>query len=199
MQGIVVRDRRTGQAVFYIKGADAVMAPMVRYNDWLEEECGNLAREGLRTLVVARKHLSDAMVTDFLTAYVASMPVASQERTSDHGPVRRRGWCHRAEGGVNARRYAQAKLVVHGRALAMQEVIAAKLETDLDALALTGVEDKLQVPGQSRAGACDALEVERFIRGEAKRARSRCARPGQRSKFVGDVTKRWDCGVDADW
>ena len=74
MQGIVVRDRRTGQAVFYIKGADAVMAPMVRYNDWLEEECGNMAREGLRTLVVARKHLSDAMVEDFLTAYVGPSP-----------------------------------------------------------------------------------------------------------------------------
>ena len=66
----MVRDERTGQATFYLKGADAVLAPMVRYNDWLEEECGNMAREGLRTLVVARKHLSEPMVNDFLSRYL---------------------------------------------------------------------------------------------------------------------------------
>ena len=70
LQGIVVRDERTGQATFYLKGADAILAPMVRYNDWLEEECGNMAREGLRTLVVARKYLSEPMVNDFLSRYV---------------------------------------------------------------------------------------------------------------------------------
>lgn len=34
------------------------MAPLVQRNDWLEEETSNMAREGLRTLVVARKKLS---------------------------------------------------------------------------------------------------------------------------------------------
>lgn len=29
-----------------MKGADTVMAGMVQYNDWLEEECSNMAREG---------------------------------------------------------------------------------------------------------------------------------------------------------
>jgi phospholipid-translocating ATPase len=41
-----VRDRRTGLIAFYMKGADVVMASIVQYNDWLEEECGNMAREG---------------------------------------------------------------------------------------------------------------------------------------------------------
>ncbi|BGP64578.1 Putative aminophospholipid-translocase [Rhodotorula toruloides] len=36
--GIVVRDRQTGETVFYQKGADVVMARIVAYNDWLEEE-----------------------------------------------------------------------------------------------------------------------------------------------------------------
>ncbi|KAG2151082.1 uncharacterized protein EDB93DRAFT_1249573 [Suillus bovinus] len=44
--------------LFLQKGADVVMARIVQRNDWLEEETGNMAREGLRTLVVARKRLT---------------------------------------------------------------------------------------------------------------------------------------------
>ncbi|PRQ71214.1 hypothetical protein AAT19DRAFT_10754 [Rhodotorula toruloides] len=67
--GIVVRDRQTGEIAFYQKGADVVMARIVAYNDWLEEECGNMAREGLRTLVMARKRLSEETWRDFEEAY----------------------------------------------------------------------------------------------------------------------------------
>ncbi|WFD43664.1 P-type phospholipid transporter [Malassezia psittaci] len=56
--GIVVRDRSSGEVIFYLKGADVVMSRIVTQNDWLDEECGNMAREGLRTLVVARLRLS---------------------------------------------------------------------------------------------------------------------------------------------
>lgn len=51
--------------MFYLKGADVVMASIVQYNDWLEEECGNMAREGLRTLVVAKKNLTEEQYLDF--------------------------------------------------------------------------------------------------------------------------------------
>ncbi|PCH43232.1 phospholipid-translocating P-type ATPase [Wolfiporia cocos MD-104 SS10] len=57
--GIVVRDTQTGEITFLQKGADVVMARIVQRNDWLEEECANMAREGLRTLVMARKRLSE--------------------------------------------------------------------------------------------------------------------------------------------
>lgn len=67
--GIVIRDRQTGEITFYQKGADVVMSKIVAYNDWLDEECGNMAREGLRTLVVARKKLSDDTWHDFQEAY----------------------------------------------------------------------------------------------------------------------------------
>lgn len=55
---IVVRETHTGEILFLQKGADVVMARIVQKNDWLEEETGNMAREGLRTLVVGRKRLS---------------------------------------------------------------------------------------------------------------------------------------------
>lgn len=55
---IVVRETHTGDILFLQKGADVVMAKIVQKNDWLEEETGNMAREGLRTLVVGRKRLT---------------------------------------------------------------------------------------------------------------------------------------------
>ena len=57
--GIIVKEIETGEITFYEKGADVVMMTIVQYNDWLEEETGNMAREGLRTLVVGKKVLSE--------------------------------------------------------------------------------------------------------------------------------------------
>jgi phospholipid-translocating ATPase len=68
--GIIVRDEASGDIWFFMKGADGVMASLVRYNDWLEEECGNMAREGLRTLVVARRKLSEEEFADFDRRYI---------------------------------------------------------------------------------------------------------------------------------
>ena len=67
--GIVVRDIQNGEITFLQKGADVVMAKIVQRNDWLEEETGNMAREGLRTLVMARKRLSNALYSEFADAY----------------------------------------------------------------------------------------------------------------------------------
>lgn len=54
---------------FYEKGADTVMTSIVCANDWLDEETANMAREGLRTLVVGRKKLSTQQYQDFALAY----------------------------------------------------------------------------------------------------------------------------------
>ena len=67
--GIVVRDRSSGEVIFYLKGADVVMSRIVTYNDWLDEECGNMAREGLRTLVMARLRLSEESWQQFQRSY----------------------------------------------------------------------------------------------------------------------------------
>lgn len=68
--GIIVRDESTAEITFYMKGADAVMSTIVQYNDWLEEECGNMAREGLRTLVVAKRALTEEQYQDFESRYL---------------------------------------------------------------------------------------------------------------------------------
>ena len=70
--GIVVRDMQTGDITFLQKGADVVMAKIVQRNDWLEEETANMAREGLRTLVMARKRLGNTMYHDFASSYHAA-------------------------------------------------------------------------------------------------------------------------------
>ncbi|XP_054020140.1 probable phospholipid-transporting ATPase IIB isoform X3 [Dryobates pubescens] len=67
--GIIVREESSGEITFYMKGADVAMAGIVQYNDWLEEECGNMAREGLRTLVVAKKSLTEEQYQDFESRY----------------------------------------------------------------------------------------------------------------------------------
>lgn len=67
--GIVVRETSTGEITFLQKGADVVMAKIVQRNDWLEEECANMAREGLRTLVIGRKRLSEQIYGAFKQKY----------------------------------------------------------------------------------------------------------------------------------
>lgn len=93
---------------FYQKGADTIMSTIVMPSDWLDEETGNMAREGLRTLVVGRKRLSPAQYQEF------------------------------------TQQYSQAALSLHGREAALTEVIKTHLESDLELLGVTGVEDKLQ-------------------------------------------------------
>jgi phospholipid-translocating ATPase len=67
--GIVVRDVSTGEIVFLQKGADVVMSRIVMRNDWLEEETANMAREGLRTLVMARKRLGAHVYNQYKEKY----------------------------------------------------------------------------------------------------------------------------------
>jgi phospholipid-translocating ATPase len=106
--GIVVRESASGEITFYEKGADVVMGRIVQRNDWLDEETGNMSREGLRTLVVGKKRLSAEAFERF------------------------------------ARDYRQARTrTTEDRAEAIAAVVG-ELEHELELLAVTGVEDKLQ-------------------------------------------------------
>ena len=70
----------SGEIWFYQKGADTVMTKIVAANDWLDEETANMAREGLRTLVVGRRKLSPQQYADFASAYkAASMELQSRD------------------------------------------------------------------------------------------------------------------------
>lgn len=65
---------------FYQKGADTVMTSIVAANDWLDEETANMAREGLRTLVVGRRKLSIQQYNEFSKRYKqASMALQNRD------------------------------------------------------------------------------------------------------------------------
>lgn len=73
-------DLASGEIWFYQKGADTVMASIVAANDWLDEETANMAREGLRTLVVGRKKLSFQQYQEFSAKYQeASLSILNRD------------------------------------------------------------------------------------------------------------------------
>ncbi|KAE8151229.1 hypothetical protein BDV25DRAFT_152924 [Aspergillus avenaceus] len=68
-EGDILESPKEREIWFYQKGADTVMSAIVAANDWLDEETANMAREGLRTLVVGRKRLSMQQYQDFDAKY----------------------------------------------------------------------------------------------------------------------------------
>ncbi|XP_055302902.1 probable phospholipid-transporting ATPase IIA isoform X2 [Sitodiplosis mosellana] len=70
--GIIVKDVNTGEITFYLKGADIVMSSIVESNDWCHRECTNMAKEGLRTLVVAKKVLTTEEYETFEQDYTTA-------------------------------------------------------------------------------------------------------------------------------
>jgi len=81
--GIIIREKHTNEIVFYLKGADTVMQSIVQYNDWLSEECSNMAREGLRTLVVAKKTAHSRTIHRFRATTNESQTEHAREEPKD--------------------------------------------------------------------------------------------------------------------
>lgn len=67
--GIILHDQQKDEYWFLEKGADTVMTKIVENNEWMEEETGNMAREGLRTLVIGRKKLTNQIYEQFRKKY----------------------------------------------------------------------------------------------------------------------------------
>ena len=95
--------------MFYVKGADVVMAPKVKpgQRTACQEYCENLSRDGLRTLVITQKLLPEAQYKDF------------------------------------AKRLKDARASMGNREEAIAKTIMS-IEYEMEFLAVTGVEDKLQ-------------------------------------------------------
>lgn len=85
--GIIVENKETGQIYFYVKGADVIMSKIVDSADWLTEECDNLARSGLRTLVFGRKELKKSEYEEFSENYKIAKATI-QNRTENMNKVR---------------------------------------------------------------------------------------------------------------
>jgi phospholipid-translocating ATPase len=107
--GVIVQRKASGEIVFYLKGAEEAIQDNVSLLDKARilEECEGFAREGLRTLVVSRKSLSEAEFKSWKTLYDA------------------------------------AGLALEGREHKVERLVE-KLEENMTALGVTGVEDKLQ-------------------------------------------------------
>ena len=63
--GIVLSNQKYGNFIV-VKGSDASVTSMCPPSEWLDEVVGNLAREGLRTLVFAYKSLDETELQSFL-------------------------------------------------------------------------------------------------------------------------------------
>jgi len=65
--GIIIKHRQTGKIVFYVKGADVIMAPKVKpgQRSTCQEFCENLSRDGLRTLVITQKLIPESEYNEF--------------------------------------------------------------------------------------------------------------------------------------
>lgn len=67
--GIFIQEKISKKIIFFMKGADVVMSKCIVQSDWLMDEVDELARNGLRTLVFAKKEISETEFTTFLKSY----------------------------------------------------------------------------------------------------------------------------------
>lgn len=85
--GILVRHVSSQKIIYYLKGADVIMVSRVRkfYRSYVNDDCDSLAREGLRTLVVAQKLISN----EFYAEWSAKFKKAQASIQNRNGQVRR--------------------------------------------------------------------------------------------------------------
>lgn len=59
--GILVRHKESNRIIYYLKGADIIMIDKVSkiYKNDVHDECEDLARIGLRTLVISQRLISE--------------------------------------------------------------------------------------------------------------------------------------------
>lgn len=81
-QSILVQNRETSKFIYYAKGAEIVLEPLIQDSQkpLLIEFCEQLAVEGLRTLVFAQKVLTPEMVDEFMVLYEEAQGSDPEER-----------------------------------------------------------------------------------------------------------------------
>ena len=70
--GILLRHKETNRLLFYLKGADVALIQKVPevQKGFLGDECENLAREGLRTLVIAQRPVTEEEYKEWKKKYL---------------------------------------------------------------------------------------------------------------------------------
>ena len=148
--GIVIRDGLTGDIAFYQKGADAVMTKIVQANDWLDEECSNMARDGLRTLVIGRKRLARDTYPAF-DAALHSAQLAMHERA-------------RAVQAVVAR-YLEADIELLGLT-GVEDKLQDDVKTTLESLRHAGIKIWMLTGDKVETATCIAISSRLFSRNQ---------------------------------
>lgn len=60
----IVQEETSGDITYYVKGADVALSRLLE-SAWLSAECSQLAADGLRTLLVAKRSLTLQQYLDF--------------------------------------------------------------------------------------------------------------------------------------
>ena len=82
--GIILKNVHTKQITFYLKGADVIMKDKVpeRQRGYLLDMCETLAIEGLRTLVITEKHLTEEEYDTWKLSYEAATQSMSNRQAN---------------------------------------------------------------------------------------------------------------------
>jgi len=69
--GIVVRHKETGRIIFYLKGADTIMKYKIPeyQRGYVQDEVDELAKIGLRTLIIAQRYLTEEQFNEWFAKY----------------------------------------------------------------------------------------------------------------------------------
>lgn len=86
--GIILKNKETSEITFYLKGADSIMKEFITSKQkkaFIDEECKDLSRGGLRTLVITRKILTE----EFYTKWSENYEKAYNRLDIDHKQISR--------------------------------------------------------------------------------------------------------------
>ncbi|KAL9107356.1 MAG: hypothetical protein Q9227_007721 [Pyrenula ochraceoflavens] len=135
---------------FFQKGADTVMTSIVAANDWLDEETANMAREGLRTLVVGRKRLVPQNYDAFSTEYRAAS-LALQDRDAGMAAV--------------VKKYLEHDLELLG-VTGVEDKLQADVKPSLELLRNAGIKIWMLTGDKVETARCVAISAKLVSRGQ---------------------------------
>jgi phospholipid-translocating ATPase len=84
--GILLKHKETNRLIFYLKGADVALINKVPeiQKGFLQDECENLAREGLRTLVITQKAVTEEEYQQWKVSYHEAQVSANRAENTRH-------------------------------------------------------------------------------------------------------------------
>lgn len=172
--GIIVRDKQTNEIVFYQKGADVIMTTIVAKNDWLDEECGNMAREGLRTLVVGRKKLTEADYVAFEKEYhEARISIADRSENMQ----------------LVVANYLERDLELLGLT-GVEDKLQEDVNTTLEALSQAGIKVWMLTGDKVETATCIALSSKLIKRGQPIFTLQKIINPESVTDIIKDLSHR---------